>query len=125
MLAQDIGVLHATTAFGKTVVAAALIAKRKTSALVLVHRADLLRQWQERLVQFLGIASGDIGLIGTGKHKPSGKIDIALLQTLARKDDLAEFLDGYGHIIVDECHHIAAFPLKTSSSRPRRDLFWA
>ena len=109
MLAQDIGVLHATTAFGKTVVAAALIAKRKTSALVLVHRADLLRQWQERLVQFLGIASGDIGLIGTGKHKPSGKIDIALLQTLARKDDLAEFLDGYGHIIVDECHHIAAF----------------
>ncbi|MDR2075327.1 MAG: DEAD/DEAH box helicase [Desulfovibrio sp.] len=109
MLAQDIGVLHATTAFGKTVAAAALIAKRKASTLVLVHRADLLRQWQERLVQFLGIAYGDIGVVGTGKHKPGGKIDIALLQTLARKDDLGEFLDGYGHIIVDECHHISAF----------------
>lgn len=109
MLAQDIGVLHATTAFGKTVAAAALIAKRKASTLVLVHRSDLLRQWQERLVQFLDIPSADVGVIGTGKHKPGGKIDIALLQTLARKDDLSNFLDGYGHIIVDECHHISAF----------------
>lgn len=109
MLAQDIGILHAATAFGKTVVAAALIAKRKASALVLVHRADLLRQWRERLVQFLGIDPEDVGVIGRGKHKPGGRVDIALLQTLARKEDLAEFLDGYGHIIVDECHHVSAF----------------
>lgn len=105
----DTGVLHAATAFGKTVAAAAMIAKRKASTLVLVHRAELLRQWQERLAQFFNIASADVGIIGTGKYKPGGKVDIALLQTLARKENLAELLDVYGHIIVDECHHLPAF----------------
>ena len=109
MLAQDIGVLHAATAFGKTVIAAALIAKRKVSTLVLVHRAELMRQWQERLIQFLDMPPDDVGVIGTGKHKPGGKVDIALLQTLTRKVNLAELLDQYGHIIVDECHHLSAF----------------
>ena len=109
MLAQDIGVLHAATAFGKTVTAAALIAKRKVSTLVLVHRAELLRQWQERLTQFLNMSPEGVGIIGTGKHKPGGKVDVALLQTLARKHELEEFLDRYGHIIVDECHHVSAF----------------
>ena len=109
MLTQDIGVLHAATAFGKTVTAAALIAKRKVSTLVLVHRAELLRQWQERLTQFLNISPEDVGVIGTGKHKPGGKVDIALLQALSRKHELTELLDGYGHIIVDECHHLSAF----------------
>jgi len=109
MLTQDIGVLHAVTAFGKTVTAAALIAKRKVNTLVLVHRAELLRQWQERLTQFLNIPPEDVGVIGTGKHKPGGKVDIALLQTLVRKHGLVELLDEYGHIIVDECHHLSAF----------------
>ena len=76
---------------------------------MLVHRAELLQQWQERLAQFLNILPEDVGVIGTGKHKPGGKVDIALLQTLARKDGLVELLDGYGHIIVDECHHLSAF----------------
>ena len=109
MLKQDIGVLHAATAFGKTVTAAALIAKRKVNTLVLVHRADLLRQWQERLVQFLDMPPGDVGVIGSGKNKPGGKIDIALLQTLARKENLVDIINGYGHIVVDECHHLSAF----------------
>jgi len=109
MLTQDIGVLHAATAFGKTVTAAALIAKRRVSTLVLVHRAELLRQWQERLVQFLNISPEDVGTIGTGKYKPGNKVDIALLQTLTRKPDLENLLNGYGHIIVDECHHLSAF----------------
>lgn len=109
MLGADAGVLYAATAFGKTVTAAAMIAKRKASTLVLVHRAELLRQWQERLAQFLNIPSTDVGIIGTGKCRPGGKVDIALLQTLARKESLAELLDAYGHIIVDECHHLPAF----------------
>lgn len=113
MLNHDIGVLHAATAFGKTVTAAALIAKRKVSTLVLVHRADLLRQWQERLVQFLDIPPEDIGVIGSGKSKPGGKIDIALLQTLARKDNLVDIINRYGHIIVDECHHLSAFSFES------------
>lgn len=113
MLVHDIGVLHAPTAFGKTVAAAAMIAKRKVSTLVLVHRAELLRQWQERLQEFLSLTKGSIGIIGAGKHKPSQLIDIALLQTLARDDNIADFLSHYGQIIVDECHHISAFSFES------------
>jgi superfamily II DNA or RNA helicase len=69
----------------------------------------LLRQWQERLTAFLAVPKGELGAIGGGKKKPSGIIDIAVMQSLARREDLAEFLDGYGQIIVDECHHVSAF----------------
>jgi superfamily II DNA or RNA helicase len=108
-LAQyDIGVLKAPTAFGKTVVAAAVIAARKTSTLVLVHRAELLRQWKERLGQFLSLEGDGIGMIGGGKKKPKGLVDIAVMQSLSRREDLPTFLAAYGQIIVDECHHISA-----------------
>ena len=113
MLAHDTGVLHAPTAFGKTVVAAALIAKRKVSTLVLVHRAELLRQWQERLQEFLTLDGGNVGIVGAGKHKPSQRIDIALLQALARDDSIADFLNSFGQVIVDECHHISAFSFES------------
>jgi len=109
MLKQDVGVLCAPTAFGKTVTAAALIARRKVSTLILVHRTELLRQWQERLTSFLDLPKGSLGVIGGGKKKPSGKIDIAVMQSLSRREDLAQLLDGYGQIIVDECHHLSAF----------------
>lgn len=109
ILKSDIGVLSAPTAFGKTVVAAALIAKRKVSALILVHRTELLRQWQERLATFLDLPTGTPGAIGGGKNTPSGHIDIAVMQSLSRRDDLGVLLDNYGHILVDECHHLSAF----------------
>lgn len=109
MLQYEIGVLCAPTAFGKTITAAALIARRKVSTLVLVHRTELLRQWQERLTGFLEIPKDALGCIGGGKKKPTGKIDIAVMQSLSRREDLAELLDGYGQIIVDECHHLSAF----------------
>jgi len=106
---HETGVLSAPTAFGKTVVAAAMIARRKVSTLVLVHRTELLRQWQERLTGFIELPKGGLGVIGGGKKKPSGKIDIAVMQSLIRMDNLNELLDHYGQIIVDECHHISAF----------------
>lgn len=109
MLKQELGVLCAPTAFGKTVSAAALIARRKVSTLILVHRTELLRQWQERLSTFLELPEGAPGLLGGGKKKLTGKIDIAVMQSLSRREDLAELLDGYAQIIVDECHHISAF----------------
>jgi len=109
VLKHDVGVLCAPTAFGKTVTAAALIARRKVSTLVLVHRTELLRQWQERLNGFLEFPKGSLGVIGGGKKKPSGMIDIAVMQSLFRRDDLGELLDQYGQIIIDECHHLSAF----------------
>ena len=108
MLRHDIGVLQAPTAFGKTVVAAAILARRNVNTLVLVHRAELLRQWQERLHAFLDIAPEAIGCIGAGKAKPTGQLDIALMQSLVRKGEVNPLVQTYGQVIVDECHHIAA-----------------
>ena len=113
MLKQEVGVLCAPAAFGKTVTAATLIARRKVSTMILVHRTELLRQWQERLNTFLELPKGTLGLLGGGKKKPTGKIDIAVMQSLSRREDLPEMLDGYGQIIVDECHHISAFSFET------------
>jgi hypothetical protein len=109
MLKHEVGVFCAPTAFGKTVTATALIAQRKVSTMVMVHRTELLRQWQERLTGFLEIPKGGLGVIGGGKKKPSGKIDIAVMQSLSRREDLGELLDRYGQIIIDECHHLSAF----------------
>ncbi|PHS24960.1 MAG: DEAD/DEAH box helicase [Methylophaga sp.] len=110
---HEVGVLSAPTAFGKTVIAAAMIARRKVSTLVLVHRTELLRQWQERLSSFLDLPKGGLGIVGGGKKKLSGKVDIAVMQSLVRMENLSGLLDGYGQIIVDECHHIAAFSFET------------
>lgn len=108
MLAHDTGVLCAPTAFGKTVTAAVIIARRGISTLILVHRTELLKQWQERLRTFLNLDKGDLGTIGAGKRKPSGKIDIAVMQSLTRKGEVSDLIGQYGHIVVDECHHLSA-----------------
>ena len=108
MMAHDTGVLCAPTAFGKTVTAAALIARRGRNTLILVHRTELLKQWQEWLRTFLNLEKGDLGVIGAGKRKPSGKIDIAVMQSLTRKGEISDLIEQYGHIVVDECHHISA-----------------
>ena len=109
MLAHDTGVLCAPTAFGKTVTAAALIAQRGVNTLVLVHRTELLQQWKERLQAFLGADKTTVGTIGGGKSKPTGIIDIAVMQSLSRQGEVSEQVKNYGQIIVDECHHLSAF----------------
>src|SRR5215471_12032434 len=108
MLAHDIGVLAATTAFGKTVVAAWLMAERGVNTLVLVHRRQLLDQWVERLSTFLNINNREIGRLGGGRRKPTGKIDVAVIQSLVRKGVVDDCIGDYGHVIVDECHHLSA-----------------
>jgi superfamily II DNA or RNA helicase len=108
MLHHDAGVLCAPTAFGKTVAAAAMIAARGVNTLVLVHRTELLKQWQERLQSFLGVGKGVVGTIGGGKAKPSGMIDIAVMQSVSRQGEINPLVENYGHVIVDECHHVGA-----------------
>jgi superfamily II DNA or RNA helicase len=100
--------LSASTAFGKTVIAAWLIAQRHVNTLVLVHRQQLLEQWSERLCTFLDLGPNSIGCIGGGQRNPSGAVDIALIQSLVRKGVVDDCVAGYGHLIVDECHHLPA-----------------
>jgi superfamily II DNA or RNA helicase/very-short-patch-repair endonuclease len=108
MLAHDTGVLSATTAFGKTVVAAWLIARRGVNTLVLVHRRQLMEQWVQRLSTFLNLPPKEIGQIGGGRRKPTGLLDVALIQSLSRKGAGHDLVEDYGHLIVDECHHLPA-----------------
>ena len=106
---HDDGLICAPTAFGKTAVAAWLIATRKTNTLVLVHRQQLLDQWRERLAMFLAIPIDEVGQIGGGKTKRTGRIDVAVIQSLHREREVKDFVAEYGHVIVDECHHLSAF----------------
>ena len=108
MLQEETGVLSASTAFGKTVVAAYLIAQRKVNTLVVVHRQQLLDQWVKALSQFHGIETKEMGQIGGGKRKPTERIDVAMIQSLYRQGVVDDVVGKYGYVIVDECHHISA-----------------
>lgn len=108
MLNHEAGVLCAPTAFGKTVTAAAMIARRRVNTLVLVHRTELLKQWKERLQAFLNVGKDMVGTIGGGKAKPTGKIDIAVMQSVSRQGEVDPLVENYGQVIVDECHHVGA-----------------
>lgn len=105
---HDTGILHAPTAFGKTVTAIGLIAKRQVNTLILTHSRQLLGQWKERLETFIEGAS--VGVVGGGKRKPTGQIDVATYQSLINKKDntVSDLVKEYGQIIIDECHHISA-----------------
>ena len=98
VLAHEIGVLCAPTAFGKTVVAAATIAARKINTLIIVHRTQLLDQWRSRLSAFLGIDHRSIGIIGAGKRSPNGIIDVAVMQSLVRKGVVRDVVANYGQV---------------------------
>ena len=108
LLAHDIGVLVAPPGTGKTVVGIFLITMRHRSTLVLVHRKPLLDQWVAQLALFLGKEPKEIGQIGSGKNRPTGEVDVAMIQSLVRLGRVADLVAGYGHIIVDECHHVPA-----------------
>jgi superfamily II DNA or RNA helicase len=108
LAAHDFGVLAATTAFGKTVVACNLIAERKTNTLILVHRQQLLDQWVARLRAFLDIDADRVGVICGGRKRPTGFIDVAMIQSLVRKGEVSDLVADYGHLVVDECHHLSA-----------------
>ena len=130
LLDADTGVLSATTAFGKTVIGSYLIGQRKVNTLVLVQSSALLEQWKSSLEQFLNIhevlpeppkkrgrkkKQHLIGQIGSGKNTRSGIVDIATMQSLLEggEKSVKSFVAEYGMVIVDECHHVAAFTFET------------
>ena len=123
LLPFDNGVLHATTAFGKTVTAASLIARRKVNTLILVHSKALLTQWHERLSEFLDIdykepepikkkgrrkAFSPIGCLDSTTNTLHGVVDIALMQSCFEDGEVKSFVLDYGMVIVDECHHVSS-----------------
>lgn len=121
MLEADMGVFVAPPGVGKTVVGTWLIAERNVSTLVLVHRQPLAEQWIAQLSMFLGIPATDVGVMAGAKRKLNGRMDVAMLQSLSRMEEVASVVAGYGHVVVDECHHLpaASFERVLSSVRAR------
>jgi superfamily II DNA or RNA helicase len=108
LLAEDMGVLVAPPGAGKTVVGIYVAAARGVNSLILVHRRPLLDQWVSQLSVFLGIPAKEIGQIGGGKQKATGRLDVAMIQSLVRKGSVSDLVAGYGHVVIDECHHLPA-----------------
>jgi len=105
---HDLGMLVAPPGSGKTVVGCAHIARHQVPTLVIVDRKPLMEQWRDRLVTHLDLDPKQIGQLGGGRAKATGVVDVAMIQSLARRDDLAELTAAYGLVIVDECHHVPA-----------------
>jgi superfamily II DNA or RNA helicase len=108
LLEHDVGVFVGPPGIGKTVLGTYLVAQRACCTLILVHRKPLLEQWIAQLAMFLDIDEKQIGQIGGGKGKPNGRLDVAMMQSLVRKEKVDDLVAGYGHVIVDECHHLPA-----------------
>ena len=108
LIPHHLGVLVAPPGSGKTVIACGVIAHRRLPTLIVVDRQPLVEQWRERLGEHLGISTKEIGQLGGGRNKAKGAIDIAMAQSLARREDLSEIAKGYGLVVVDECHHVPA-----------------
>jgi len=117
---KDLGVIVAPPGSGKTIVALKIISEKEQSALIIVHRKQLVEQWTERVETFLGIPKTEIGKIGQGKSKIGKKITIATIQSLSKeldKEDAENIQAAFGTVIVDECHHIPAETFRNTIAR--------
>jgi superfamily II DNA or RNA helicase len=109
ILRYDMGVLVAPPGAGKTVMGCYAVAERNVPTLILAHRKPILDQWRFQIGELLGLPSRLVGQVGGGRNRQTGVIDLGMMQSLKRFDDLEAFFSKYGFVVVDECHHLPAF----------------
>jgi DNA or RNA helicases of superfamily II len=125
LMAHDIGVVKAPPSFGKTVVSIATIAARKRSTLIIVFTTEVFKQWQKSLKKFLTIDPNLIGSIGAGKMNATGVIDVSAKRNALILQYVSDIVGNYGHIVIDEVHHIAAPTYEPVARRARAKYFLA
>ncbi len=108
VLKHETGVLVAPPGAGKTVMGCYAVAQRNMPTLILSHRKPILDQWRAQLKRMLGLKPRQIGQVGGGRKRSTGRVDLAMIQSLKRMEDLREFFSRYGFILVDECHVLPA-----------------
>lgn len=124
MLEHDTGVLSAATAFGKTAVGAYLVAQRKVNTLILVHNREIMKNWVEDFEKFLQVdeeppeyttpkgkikkRKSVIGRMYASHNSVTGIIDVVMISSLGKRDEINQFVKNYGMVIMDECHHAGA-----------------
>ena len=116
ILGHEDGALVAPPGAGKTVMACAAIARRRTPTLILVHRKQLLDQWSDRLQKFLGLSKDEIHILGKARY-PDAPVALGMFPTLARSEFPEAPLAKYGHVIIDECHHVPAASFEAAMKR--------
>lgn len=107
MLKYDNGILCAPTGFGKTVIGCKLIAERKVNTLILVNKIQLLNQWKDRIKEFLDVK--EVGEISSKKKNITNIVDVVSVKSLWNNGNVLDIAKNYGMIIIDECHHTAAY----------------
>lgn len=122
LLEHDFGILEAATGTGKTVMAAALIARKQVNTLILVQSKEILAGWVKTLNAFLHFKNeefeqarlksrtypGKIGVLQSQTNTLCGRIDVAMIPSLISNKERDEILARYGMVLVDECHHAAS-----------------
>lgn len=117
VLSDDMGVLVAPPGAGKTVMGCYAVAERNVPTLILAHRKPIMDQWRTQLGDLLGLSPHLVGQVGGGRNRQTGVIDLGMMQSLKRFDDLEVFFSKYSFIIVDECHHLPAFTFEACVKR--------
>lgn len=124
LVAHDLGVYVAPPGTGKTVVGVAMIAERRCSTLVIVHLKTLLDQWRSQIAMWLGLDPDDVGQIGGGKRKPNGSLDVAMVQSLDKKE--GERIWSRTTVSSSSTSAITCRPSGSSAwwQKPRRGTSW-
>ncbi|WP_069807614.1 DEAD/DEAH box helicase [Vulcanisaeta thermophila] len=105
------GTIVIPTGGGKTFIALKALAVVKVRTLVLVVTEELMNQWWERLMRYLGIRAGRLG----GGFDDVREVTVAIYNSAVNR--IESIAGGFDFVIFDEAHHVPADTFKEVAFR--------